>query len=168
MPRRENPKLPFGNLEPKWFQRKLEKEDIMFTISFNLTHISIEITAKTQYIWVAAGSEPHTICQSMNEFRSNILAHIKSFCYNNGVVAWIDENGCEYIAPSFIGLMEYLEKDGYRKHGFLVPFSNGERFVDGDVQERWEKLRAMSDLQIEIERKEEFVSACRKAAGLEP
>lgn len=139
----------------------------MFTILFNLAQLSIEVTAKTQYIWTAAGPESRFFLGERGDFQDNILKNVLSYCYNNGVIAWINEDGREFIAPTFRGLIEYLENEGCTYSSFSVPFSNGERFLDEDVQERWSRLRAICSLYSVI-KEEDFLKACRKAAGLEP
>lgn len=60
------------------------------------------------------------------------------YSYNNGVVAFIDQQGNLYAIPDIKGLQDTLKKAGYKKGYFYVPFSNWD--VPFEHREHWEEL----------------------------
>lgn len=61
-----------------------------------------------------------------------------TYAYNNGIVAFVDEQNNLYVIPAFKGISELLENGGYTKRSFYVPFSNWDYPVE--LKEYWENL----------------------------
>lgn len=70
---------------------------------------------------------------------------IGTYTANNGVVAFIDHRGREYVMPGFHKL-DILEAAGYKNYAMIwVVMSNGERFVDPYLQSKWAGLKKAAD-----------------------
>ena len=52
---------------------------------------------------------------------------VKAYCTNNGVVAYTDANNTLWVTPSRPEITELLEKEGFERKSFCVPYSNGEK-----------------------------------------
>lgn len=72
----------------------------------------------------------------ISSFIGNITP--KSYSYNNGVIAFVDEDKDFYVIPNFKGTQKILVEEGYKKDHFYVPFSNWDYPVA--CSERWEYL----------------------------
>lgn len=59
---------------------------------------------------------------------------------NNGVVVFVYQNGKTMLTRGY-GILDELEKAGYRRMGLFVPFSNWEEFVDPTLKARWEQIK---------------------------
>lgn len=80
-------------------------------------------------------------------------ARNKSFCTNNGIIAFIDGDTM-YVIPEFDAavdiIMDYChdEDDIYYENlnaSFHVPLSNGEILEDSILQHHWETLKMMAE-----------------------
>lgn len=94
----------------------------------------------------------------------------KTYCGNNGVLAFVDGNGKYHAAPSRDDLVAALEGEGYQKNTLFVPFSNGEKPVDGPLPNnlgaaaKWDQLIREADAYgREQERKENLATYEKKA-----
>ena len=65
---------------------------------------------------------------------------------NNEVVAFIDHHGREYLMPEDYPRLKVLEEHGYEERvSRCVAMSNGERFIDADLQNKWDTMKKSSN-----------------------
>lgn len=69
---------------------------------------------------------------------SNLNITPKTYAYNNGIIAFVDEDKVFYAIPDFKGTQKTLVENGYKKDNFYVPFSNWNYPVD--LKDYWESL----------------------------
>lgn len=72
---------------------------------------------------------------------SNLPIEPMTYAYNNGVIAFVDENKTFRVIPNFRDTQKVLIQNGYRKDHFYVPFSNWNYPVA--YKEHWESLREL-------------------------
>lgn len=65
------------------------------------------------------------------------LDAVGTYCSNNGVLAFVDNQGQVFIGFNSDERREALKEAGYRPGSFFVPFSNGEWPVDPEVQQHF-------------------------------
>lgn len=67
-----------------------------------------------------------------------------TYAYNNGVVAFVDEQNDTRVIPAFQGISGFLENNGYKKRSFYVPFSNWDYPVAQEVywKSLWEEKKS--------------------------
>ena len=63
------------------------------------------------------------------------------FAHNNGIYAFVDGNGNEYIIPYFDGISDILRKSGYKETSFHVPFSNWDKPKDFYSAQKWAEVK---------------------------
>lgn len=61
------------------------------------------------------------------------------YCTNNGKCVFVYRDGKTYIANGY-WIIDELRVAGYSKHGFFVPFSNGEEITDPILKAEWEAV----------------------------
>ena len=66
----------------------------------------------------------------------------KRYYVNNGVLAFVTENGDYYVTPYWREVAEELEKLGYSNAGMYVPFSNWDKPNNVTLAKAWEELCA--------------------------
>ena len=64
----------------------------------------------------------------------------KTFCQNNGRLAFVDENGKLYVTPYCFEVRVALNDANYKKGGLYVPFSNWDCPNDFVERGRWKSL----------------------------
>lgn len=69
------------------------------------------------------------------------LKQVGTYDYNNGTIAFVDQNGRLQIGHGTLANMEALDRAGYRRGGIWVPFSNGEVPTDPVLRQRYIELR---------------------------
>ena len=67
-------------------------------------------------------------------------AWTKRYGWNNGVVAFVTEDGSYYVTPYCVEVAEVLRALGYVDSGIYVPFSNGDVPSDPALAQQWEGL----------------------------
>lgn len=65
----------------------------------------------------------------------------KSYAYNNGVIAFVDEDKNFYVIPNFKGTQKVLIEEGFKKDHFYVPFSNWDYPVC--CEKHWDDLKKL-------------------------
>ena len=70
-------------------------------------------------------------------------SHKLAYAYNNGVVAFVDNEGNLYVIPDIKGTQKVLSENGYSKEYFYVPFSNWDYPVA--AKEVWEWLWSLKN-----------------------
>lgn len=85
--------------------------------------------------------------QSMEELKKFSYRHgmgkeesVKTFCQNNGQIAYCDEHEQIWVTPYRSEIQDVLQEAGYEQYGLWVPFSNGEK-----VPECYAWLRKIAD-----------------------
>lgn len=76
--------------------------------------------------------EAHTYLTRANDFRRQ--DEVGGYHINNGIVAWVDENGDKWIGPATKENLQVLLEAKYVSGDVGVPFSNGERPVDTKIR----------------------------------
>ncbi len=69
------------------------------------------------------------------------LEQVGTYDYNNGTIAFVDQEGRMQIGHGTSANTEALDKAGYRRGGIWVPFSNGEVPADPALRQRYIELR---------------------------
>lgn len=69
------------------------------------------------------------------------LEQVGTYGYNNGTIAFVDQDGRMQIGHGTSENMTALEKAGYRRNGIWVPFSNGEVPADPALRQKYIELR---------------------------
>lgn len=82
---------------------------------------------------VPAGNEQNTV--------GTRLEQVGTYGYNNGTIAFVDQDGRMQMGHGTSENMTALEKAGYRRNGIWVPFSNGEVPVDTALRQKYIELR---------------------------
>lgn len=97
---------------------------------------------KAKAIIVTDGMQTHfpqfQTTQTLSIKGLNPNAHIRTYAYNNSVVAFVDSEGTFYVIPDLKGTQNVLAENGYLRKYFYVPFSNWDYPVD--LKKEWEKL----------------------------
>lgn len=70
---------------------------------------------------------------------SSLNVKPKTYAYNNGTIAFVDENKTFRVIPNFRDTQKVLIQNGYRKEHFYVPFSNWDYPIAH--KEHWESLK---------------------------
>lgn len=72
-----------------------------------------------------------------------IKNNMKAFSQNNGTIAFIDEEGTNYVIPAVNSFRDILKKAGYILDNFFVPFSNWDypKYYEGT----WKNLIKLCD-----------------------
>ncbi len=69
------------------------------------------------------------------------LEQVGTYDYNNGTIAFVDQDGRMQIGHGTSINMEALDRAGYRRGGVWVPFSNGEVPADPALRQRYVEFR---------------------------
>ena len=69
---------------------------------------------------------------------SNLNITSKTYAYNNGIIAFVDEDNVYYAIPDLKGIQQLLVENGYKKETFYVAFSNWDYPVE--LKGFWESL----------------------------
>lgn len=72
-----------------------------------------------------------------------IKNNMKAFSQNNGTIAFIDEEGTNYVIPAVNGFRDILTKAGYILDNFFVPFSNWD--YPKHLEGTWKNLVKLCD-----------------------
>ena len=76
---------------------------------------------------------------------SKLTLEPKTYAYNNGTIAFVDENKTFRVIPNFKDTQKVLIQNGYRKDHFYVPFSNWDYPIAH--KEYWESLKELQRFQ---------------------
>ena len=75
-----------------------------------------------------------------NGLNTTMAEFLGTYACNNGVVTFVTNRGRQYIGRGY-GLIGILREAGYSESHFYVPMSNWDRFVDEELQDKWEKIK---------------------------
>lgn len=129
-------------------------------VAISFTNLLIEIPNGTKY--TRFGDEGERIL-----YRFQRIESAGGFNINNGVLAIVDDQGCEFITPCWNdSIIAELKKAGYQRKDLFVPFSNGECFLDDMLQERWKSIWGVARIMRHIEQESDFLAECQKSANL--
>lgn len=79
---------------------------------------AVKVEKKTEVYWPQFNSY-----KVINNGELNLNDKKMQYSYCNGVIAFVDENGEMYVIPDNVIRMA-LEREGYTRNFFEVPFSN--------------------------------------------
>lgn len=90
----------------------------------------------------------------------------RKYDYNNGILAFVGEDGSYYVTPFCGDIIPLIEEEGYEHKKLYVPFSNFDIPSDEKLAKLWEELRTEAIKlfkQNQIERENENIAAIAAA-----
>ena len=113
--------------------------------------VNLEIL-KERAVIVTDGMKTHfpQFQQTETIYISNLNIKPKTYAYNNGIIAFVDEDKTFYVIPDLKGIQKMLVENGYKKDCFYVPFSNWNYPVG--LKDYWEQLTDLRKAEREREK----------------